>query len=114
MKNTWREVNKILGKGNKADILENCSDWQEVDSNHRDIDNSLIIIIIIIIIIHPIIIHRLCPQKTQTAERVVATYGMRLLCGLMNIMGNVRSCQTDRFVNFWRFSNFYIRLHGDV
>ena len=57
MKNTWREVNKILGKGNKADILENCSDWQEVDSNHRDIDNSLIIIIIIIII-HPIIIPR--------------------------------------------------------
>ena len=36
------------------------------------------------------------------------------LCGLMNSMGYVRSRQTDRLGNFGRFSNFYIRLHGDV
>ena len=40
MKNTWRNINKIIGKGKKADIPENCSDGQEVYSNPRDIANS--------------------------------------------------------------------------
>ena len=52
--------------------------------------------------------------SSETAGRIVATFGMQVVCGRMNSMGYVRSRQTDRFGNFWRFSNFYIRLHGDV
>ena len=52
--------------------------------------------------------------SSETAGRIVATFGMRVLCGLMYSRGYVRSRQTDRFGNFWRFSHFYIRLHADV
>ena len=51
---------------------------------------------------------------SETAERIVAIFGMLVLCGRMYIMGYVRSRQTDKFGNFGRFSNFYIRLHDDV
>ena len=52
--------------------------------------------------------------SSETARRIVATFGMLVLSGLMNSMGYVRSRQMDRFGNFLRFSNFYIRLHGNV
>ena len=40
MKNTWREINNILGKGRKAGIPEKCSDGHQVFSNPADIANS--------------------------------------------------------------------------
>ena len=52
--------------------------------------------------------------SSKTARRIVAIFGKLVLGGLMNSIGYVRSCQTDRFGNFGRFSNFYICLHGDV
>ena len=40
MKSTWREINKVLGKGKRAAIPEYCSDGEDVFSNPADIADS--------------------------------------------------------------------------